>query len=254
VQSYNCPRCNGALTFEPLYLRWYCYSCRVYPFEGDVPYTHQSQSQCPLCGHFLTYVESYKAWFCYHCQKYSAVSDPQHAMARCPTCSSQLTYNAQYGKWYCYTCQKYVGMENLEHKQEEDRKPKKGTVIEDIFLLYNDGRLIRHSTRRLKPSVDSDVLSGMLVAVQEFIKDALKTEEGEGLDEIKVGGMTIHLIHGKFLSIALLVQGDDVEGVIAKVKKVLDEIEVTNEPILCKWDGKLSTLNPVMKQVEALFT
>jgi ribosomal protein L37AE/L43A len=253
MQSYNCPRCRGTLTFEPLYLRWYCYTCGTYPFEENVSYTHQGQTQCPVCGHFLTYVESYKAWFCYHCQKYSAVSDPQHSMARCPTCSSQLTYNAQNAKWYCYTCQKYIGMERLDQTIEQEDKKTKGTVIEDIFLLYNDGRLIRHSTRRLKPTVDSDILSSMLVAVQEFVKDALKTEEGEGLDEIKVGGMTIHLIHGKFISIALLVQGDDVEGAISKVRSVLDDVEAKHEAILCKWDVKLSNLSPVIKHIEALF-
>lgn len=253
MQSYNCPRCMGALRFDPLQpTRWYCDSCRAYPFEENVSYTYQGQTQCPVCGDFLTYVESYKAWFCYHCQKYTAVSDPKHSLARCPTCSGELTYNAQYGKWYCYTCQKYIGMEKLDQSLEQKKEPK-GTVIEDIFLLYNDGRLIKHSTRRLKPTVDSDVLSGMLVAVQEFVKDALKTEEGESLDEIKIGGMKIHIIHGRFISVALLVQGDDVEGVTQKVQEMVEGIEAKHENILCKWDGKLSTLNPVVKQIEGLF-
>ena len=59
-------------------------------------------------------------------------------------------------------------------------------IIDEVFLMYRDGRLIKHFTRRLKPDVDQDILSGMLTAVQEFVKDTFRGEEGE-LDQMKFG-------------------------------------------------------------------
>ena len=48
-------------------------------------------------------------------------------------------------------------------------------IVEDVFLLnHKDGLLIKHETRRLRPDVDTDILSGMLTAVQAFVKDALR--------------------------------------------------------------------------------
>ena len=138
-------------------------------------------------------------------------------------------------------------------KSLDQARVSRGTVIEDIFILYNDGRLIKHSTRRLKPTVDSDVLTSMLVAVQEFVKDALKSDERETVDEIKVGEIKIHIIHGRHISVAVLIQGDDVEGITRRVRDTLSSVEEKYEGILSSWDGKLSTLNPVVKQIESLF-
>ncbi len=47
-------------------------------------------------------------------------------------------------------------------------------VIEDLFPLAKNGVLIRHCTRRLEPGSDSDILSAMLVAVQDFVNDIKK--------------------------------------------------------------------------------
>ncbi|TLZ58816.1 MAG: hypothetical protein E6K16_08050, partial [Methanobacteriota archaeon] len=63
-------------------------------------------------------------------------------------------------------------------------KPKEASLIDDVFLLYNDGLLIKHETRRLKPDVDSDILSGMLTAVQAFVKDSFRSDEGDELNEM----------------------------------------------------------------------
>ena len=47
-----------------------------------------------------------------------------------------------------------------------------GFAVEDLFLTYRDGRLIQHTTRRLKADMDVDIMTSMLSAVQEFIKES----------------------------------------------------------------------------------
>ena len=142
--------------------------------------------------------------------------------------------------------------------KKEEKKPevRKETVIEDVFLLYNDGRLIRHYTRRLKPTVDSEILSSMLVAVSAFVKDARISEddsEGAGLDEIKYGALRIHLARGKYVTVAMLIQGEDAEGVVGLARKKIHVIETENESIVKAWDGRMNSMLPVHKHIETLF-
>src|SRR2546422_3019285 len=91
-------------------------------------------------------------------------------------------------------------------------KPKEDALIEDVFLLYNDGLLIKHETRRLKPDVDSDILSGMLTAVQAFVKDSFRSEDAE-LNEMTFGQMHILLGRGKWLILAAVIGGGGVGAV-----------------------------------------
>src|SRR2546425_426264 len=90
-------------------------------------------------------------------------------------------------------------------------KPKGDGLIEDVFLLYNDGLLIKHETRRLKPDVDSDILSGMLTAVQAFVKDSFRSEDAE-LNEMTFGQMHILLGRGEWLILAAIIGGGGVGG------------------------------------------
>src|SRR2546426_3040475 len=73
-------------------------------------------------------------------------------------------------------------------------------IVEDVFLLnHKDGLLIKHETRRLRPDVDTDILSGMLTAVQAFVEDALRGGGYADLNEMTVGHMHILIGRGKWL-------------------------------------------------------
>src|SRR5437773_4909537 len=82
-------------------------------------------------------------------------------------------------------------------------------IVEDVFLLnHRDGVLIKHETRRLRPDVDTDILSGMLTAVQQFVKDALRGDDYADLNEMTVGHMHILIGRGKWLVLAARIEGD----------------------------------------------
>src|SRR5205807_3085540 len=88
----------------------------------------------------------------------------------------------------------------------------KEAIIEDVFLLnHRDGILIKHETRRLRPDVDTDILTGMLTAVQQFVKDALRGDDYADLNEMTVGHMHILIGRGKWLVLAARIEGDGSE-------------------------------------------
>ncbi len=110
------------------------------------------------------------------------------------------------------------------------------TYMEEVFLLHRSGTLLRHLTRRLKPYVDSDVLSGMLRAVQEFVRDAFKGESGE-LNEMSFGELKISIVSGQHVVLATMIRGDPPEDIIAQMQGALDDLERNHGDVLRDWNG-----------------
>ncbi len=122
------------------------------------------------------------------------------------------------------------------------------TIIDEVFLMHKDGRLIKHFTRRLKPDIDQDILSGMLTAVQSFIKDSFRGETGD-LDHMKFGRFQILVGHGRFITVAAVTMGDEVAPFRPQIVKAIDHMEKDYEILLRDWDGDAEQLNVLGRYV-----
>ncbi len=131
--------------------------------------------------------------------------------------------------------------------------PKTEAAIDDVFLLNRgDGILIKHETRRLRPDIDTDILSGMLTAVQQFVKDSFRGEEGEELNEMTVGQMHILIGRGKWLILAATITGGDIESMTAQIQRCVQDMEDHNWDRLEDWDGDIEiakVLGPYLKKL-----
>jgi hypothetical protein len=132
--------------------------------------------------------------------------------------------------------------------KKKEEAPKEETVIDEIFFMTTDGRLIKHFTRRLRPDMDEDILSGMLVAVQDFIKDSFKDREGV-LDEMKFGKFQILLGRGKYILLATIVLGDELEPFKPQIAKCVQDIEEKFGNVLKDWDGEISKVMGASKYI-----
>jgi len=113
-------------------------------------------------------------------------------------------------------------------------------IVEDVFLLYHrDGILIKHETRRLRPDVDSDILSGMLTAVQQFVKDALRGDDYAELNEMTVGHMHILIGRGKWLVLAARIEGDGTATWTGQIERCIKDMEDHHWDLLEDWDGDM---------------
>jgi hypothetical protein len=122
------------------------------------------------------------------------------------------------------------------------------TVIDEVFLMYTDGRLIKHFTRRLRPDMDEDILSSMLVAVQDFIKDSFKDSEA-ALDQMTFGRFQVLMGRGEHIILATLIQGEDMAHFKPQVQQCVKDIEEKFGDILSDWDGEVSSLQGASKYV-----
>ncbi len=126
-------------------------------------------------------------------------------------------------------------------------------AIDDVFLLYRrDGVLIKHETRRLRPDIDTDILSGMLTAVQQFVKDSFRGDENEELNEMTVGQMHILIGRGKYLILAATITGGDVDSMTGQIGKAIRDMEEHHWDQLEDWEGDMEiskSLAPYLKKL-----
>ena len=137
---------------------------------------------------------------------------------------------------------------------EEEKKPAKEEeeegALEEVFLVYNNGNLITHNTRRLVPSVDEDVLSGMLTAVQEFVRDSRGKKLGGMSFE---GGEEMILEKGAHVYLAVSYRGRPPKDIKDRMKYVLRKVESQYKGRIEDWDGSLSSLDGVDDVVKLVF-
>src|SRR3989449_4602068 len=126
-------------------------------------------------------------------------------------------------------------------------------ILEDVFLLnHKDGLLIKHETRRLRPDVDTDILSGMLTAVQAFVKDALRGDDYADLNEMTVGHMHILIGRGKWLVLAARIEGDGSQSWTSQIERCIKDMEDHHWDQIEEWDGDMGlarVLNPDIKKL-----
>ena len=56
-----------------------------------------------------------------------------------------------------------------------ESKPVAKYKVEELYLIYKDGRLIRNISA-VEIKTDSDIMSGMLTAINDFVQDSFNTE------------------------------------------------------------------------------
>lgn len=115
-------------------------------------------------------------------------------------------------------------------------------LIEDIFLMHNNGCLVAHATRRLKPSMDVDILGAMLVVIQDFVKEAFKDEAKFTLRNISFGNKSIVINKGQWVILAVVLGGKANKYLHNKIRGAIDEIEEKYRGVLPQWSGLIDDL------------
>jgi len=116
---------------------------------------------------------------------------------------------------------------------------RKKVEIEEVFLVYRDGVLISHLSRTLMREKDEDVLSGMLTAVQEFVREAFQYGEHRELHKLDFGEYRILIERGKYVYLAVVYSGEESPQIRKKVRTVIERIEDQFGRVLEKWDGDM---------------
>ena len=106
----------------------------------------------------------------------------------------------------------------------------------ELFVLHNSGLLLRHYSDSLRTDLDRDILGGMLVGVQDFVRQTLATKQGN-LDQMRYGDYTIIFVRGSEVIAAAVVREGDAESVQYRVMDAVQEFEERYRSALKNWTG-----------------
>ncbi len=112
-------------------------------------------------------------------------------------------------------------------------------VVDEVFFIYEDGNLIAHQTRRLKPGMDDQILGGMLVAIQNFVRDSFKDEASTGLNRMDFGEKKVLVEKGDHIYLAVVLHGTREGKVPQRMKDTIFQAEADFRDVLNDWDGDL---------------
>ena len=125
-------------------------------------------------------------------------------------------------------------------------------IIQDVFVIANSGILLKHITREKKSFMDDDILSSMLTAVKDFVKDSFKTSEEGELDELQYGKLRIIIEYGKQVYIAAVIRGQESTQLRPMMKRTLKQIHRRFGRVLEEWDGDIAGIKGIEHNLNPL--
>lgn len=121
-------------------------------------------------------------------------------------------------------------------------------TIEEVFLVDNAGVLLVHMSRGESKAIDAKLVSGMLTAVQEFVRDSFignDALEDIGFDEgalgkLEYGDFQIVIERGVYTFLSAVISGYDNKRLRRRMRDVVEEFEAKYSHVLVDWDGDMA--------------
>jgi hypothetical protein len=123
-------------------------------------------------------------------------------------------------------------------------------MVEQVFVVYKDGRLVSECSREECRTRDADLMSGMLIAIQGLIQDGL--ESGGQLRSINYGDNIIRMVQGEHVVLAAVVYGTPDDALTDELESTVHRIEGSYAGVIEEWTGDLETLSGVKNLVNPL--
>lgn len=114
--------------------------------------------------------------------------------------------------------------------------------LEELFLMHNSGALIRHWTHDQGRVDDGEGVSGMLVVLQEFVRDSFDDRESN-LERLRFGKQQVVLVRGQHTILAGVARGRYMNGLPGRLQQAVWEFEGSYADVLPRWDGNVTVFD-----------
>lgn len=125
--------------------------------------------------------------------------------------------------------------------------------VEHVYLIHNQTSLpLCLAEDKTMPAADADMVSGMLTAVSDFVKDSFQT--GEALDQVKMGNHQLLVQRGLHASLALLVRGTPPASLLEQATEVLEGIHFRHAEDFDTFSGDDQPFQSSVTELEGLLS
>ncbi len=117
--------------------------------------------------------------------------------------------------------------------------------VEHIFLIHRKtGLLLAHAAAPEASAQDPQLVSGMLSAIQDFVRDSFEGSRGGGggIDTLRLGDLLLWSEEGPFAFLAAVIRGNPPESLHAVLRETLTQIHDQFRIPLEEFQGDSATL------------
>ena len=113
--------------------------------------------------------------------------------------------------------------------------------VEQVFLIHREtGLLLQHAARADQVVQDSELVSGMLTAIQDFIRDSFTGAGGQEVETIELGEFNLWVQHGPTAILAEVVSGTPPPELRNALERTLEQIHSQFAESLTTFKGDTS--------------
>lgn len=124
--------------------------------------------------------------------------------------------------------------------------------VEQVFLIHKEtGLMLQHVVAGDSGIQDADMVSGMLTAIQDFVKDSFGNEDGGSLDNIQVGEFAVWIERGPQAVLAAVIRGNAPQDLRSTFQSTLEQIHQEFAHELEMFEGDAAPFEPSRKYLEA---
>jgi outer membrane protein OmpA-like peptidoglycan-associated protein len=117
--------------------------------------------------------------------------------------------------------------------------------VEQVFLIHRrTGLVLAHQVAPGAVARDAGMVSGMLTAIQDFVRDSFGAGDDEALETMRVGEHSVWLQQGPQALVAGVVRGMPPPELRGVFERTAEEIHQRLGPELAAFDGSTAPLDP----------
>lgn len=124
--------------------------------------------------------------------------------------------------------------------------------VEEVFLIHRETSLILlHVSADGGSGADSDLIAGMLSAIRDFARDALKGRADAALDEFRMDDMECSVASGRHAYLAAVIRGTAPRELRAMLEEAIETIHMLKGGELARFEGDSAVFESLRPELEA---
>ena len=122
--------------------------------------------------------------------------------------------------------------------------------VEQVFLIHKKtGLPIGHAVANAVAMHDPSLVSGMLSAIQDFVRDSFHAAQGQGINRMNVGDMDVWIEEGPYAILACVIRGVAPRDLRDRMAEVLENVHREYSAQLDQFDGDSAPFTKVHDEI-----
>jgi outer membrane protein OmpA-like peptidoglycan-associated protein len=123
--------------------------------------------------------------------------------------------------------------------------------VEQVFLIEREsGLLLLHVKSGAVSTKDADMVSGMLSAIRDFVRDSFRVSEHDALDTLQVGDLSVWIEQGPRAMLAAVIRGTAPAELRQTMQEAVEHVHARMGGALAEFSGDTAPFEAVRPALE----